>query len=340
MTDLDLPDATDQVPEYEDAGTRPRLSLTADVLDFRKCTRKYGLYKVRGFSGSSPTAEFVGTFAHRAMEEAWQHYRTHGVTPDHATVVDILEGVRTDLLDEGRSPHSWPAVFHAGFQVARLVATMTHLGRWPEVVDSERTFRSGRDGYVLEGVVDLILETDDGLLLWDFKSANDPRRSLVDPDASPRSRRAAERMIEDYTLQLRLYHALCETVLERAPTGCRLVFLGELGRAGIDFGDYDELRAAWAATDPEPVSPSDWAASIDRARDPDEPGLFYAVDTDPDLVADAMADFEATARDILSCRERDEWPAPAVEDLPSTQTCQDCDFLQSCEPAMSQRSGE
>ena len=63
------------IPRYKGEGGSPRLSLTSDILDHRKCQRKYGLYKVRGFEASAPTAEFVGTFAHRSMEKAWREAR-------------------------------------------------------------------------------------------------------------------------------------------------------------------------------------------------------------------------------------------------------------------------
>lgn len=337
MNPLDLPTAAEEVPAYEAATDRPRLSLTSDILDFRTCQRKYGLYKVRGFSGASPTAEFVGTFAHRAMEEAWQLSQQTGDPPTQSAMVDVLEQVRTDLLDEGRSPHSWPAVLHAGYQVLRMVATMADRSLFAAIVDSERTFRRGKSEYVLEGVVDMVLRDDAGPVLWDFKSARDPRRALGDGEATARGQRASRRRLDDYRLQLRLYHFLCESVLDQQPARCELVFLGELGRAAIDFGDYDSLEAAWTASDPEPVGSAQWQQCRESAASPTDPGLFYAVSNDPDEVAAAVSEFEETATAILSCRDADSWSAPDVSDLPSKQTCDDCGFLDSCAPALSQR---
>lgn len=337
---IDLPSRSEEIAEYEDSTNRPRLSLTSDVLDFRKCHRKYGMYKVRGFSGSSPTAEFVGTFAHRAMEEAWQQYQESHNPPTKEEMVSILEQLRQDLLDEGRSPHSWPAVLHAGYQVLCMTATMDELGLFESVVDSERTLRRGEQDFVLEGVVDLILNETEGQVLWDFKSAQDPRRSLGDPDATTRSRRASQQRLNDYSLQLRLYHYLCEAVLDEVPARCELIFLGEFGRADIKFSRFDSLEAAWNATSPDPLSDAEWNSQREGATGTENYGLFYSVSNSESEITDAIAEFEDTAQDILRCRDIDEWSAPAESELPSKQTCDDCDFLESCETAMRVRANE
>lgn len=337
---IDLPTSSDEVPKYEESTDRPRLSLTSDVLDFRKCHRKYGLYKVRGFSGSSPTAEFVGTFAHRAIEEAWQMYRKSGIPPSKTEMVEILEQLREDLLSEGRSPHSWHAVLHAGYQVLCMTVTMAELGLFKQIVDSERTLRSGEDSYIFEGVIDLILDEPQGLVLWDFKSARDPRRNLNDHEATSRSKRASKQRLIDYSLQLRLYHYLCESVLERIPAQCEVIFLGEFGRADIDFSDFDNLEDTWHATSPTPLTKMEWESLRSDARDIDTYGLFYSVSNSESEVTEAISEFEDTAADILHRRSTDKWPAPSNSELPSKQTCEDCDFLESCEPAMRVRTAE
>ena len=337
---IDLPSRPEEIAEYEESTNRPRLSLTSDVLDFRKCQRKYGMNKIRGFSGSSPTAEFVGTFAHRAMEEAWQLFQEEHCPPKKQEMVNILEKIRQDLLDEGRSPHSWPAVLHAGYQVLCMTATMNDRGMFESIVDSERTLRKGKEKFVIEGVVDLILDETEGLILWDFKSAQDPRRSLINPDATKRSQRASRQRLDDYSLQLRLYHYLCESVLEETPARCELIFLGEFGRADIDFSDYDNLEDAWHATSPDILSNNDW--NMQREDDTGEKnhGLFYSISNTKSEISDAITEFEKTAEDILYCQDADEWSPPTEAELPRKQTCEDCDFLESCEPAMRVRSND
>lgn len=335
---IDLPSRPEEITRYEESINRPRLSLTSDVLDFRKCNRKYGMNKIRGFSGSSPTAEFVGTFAHRGMEKAWQLFQQEHCPPTKQEMISALEKIRQDLLDEGRSPHSWPAVLHAGFQILRMTATMDELELFESIVDSERTLRKGEEKFVLEGVVDLILEESEGLILWDFKSAQDPRRSLINPDATNRSQRASKQQLDDYSLQLRLYHYLCESVLEEVPARCELIFLGELGRAEIDFSDYDNLEDAWYATTPTPISKEEWDNQRENTSEDNNKGLFYSVSNDKSDISDAITEFEQTAQDILHCRDADKWSAPIKSELPSKQTCDDCDFLESCEPAKLVRS--
>jgi hypothetical protein len=215
---------------------------------------------------------------------------------------------------------------------------MDELELFGSVVDSERTLRRGKQDFVLEGVVDLILNQAEGLVLWDFKSAQDPRRSLGDPDATKRSQRASQQRLSDYSLQLRLYHYLCKAVLDEVPARCEVIFLGEFGRADIDFSNFDNLEAAWHATSPDPAGDVGWNSQGKGTTGTENYGLFYSVSNTESEIANAIAEFEETAQEILRCRDEDEWSAPTESELPSKQTCDDCDFLESCETAMRVRS--
>ena len=334
-----VPENPQIIPDYEDSKIRPRLSLTSDILDYRHCRRKYGLYKVRRFSPSSPAAEFVGTFGHRSVEHAWRHFVSEGHAPSNAEMVELMEEIRHRMVnEEGRRPHSWHAVFRTGCQVMRLNRTLSELRIYPDVVDCERTLRVAQEDYMIEGIVDMILSTDGAITLWDFKAANDPRRILNNPVGSERSKRAVERILNDNALQLRLYHYLYQSTFQEFPTRCQLVFLGEIDIGGPRMSDYSSTREAWMDFHPKPIPESRWEELQRGASSSENPGLLYSVSTDPDRTSEALEEFNRTAISILSSRRQDIWPAPPFEELPRKQTCNDCDFLRSCPTAWPVRS--
>jgi len=325
-----------EIPRYKGEGGSPRLSLTSDILNHRKCQRKYGLYKVRAFEASAPTAEFVGTFAHRSMEKAWREAR-EGEPPDQTRMISIMEAIRSQLVhEEKRKPHSWNAVLKAGWQVMRMHSTLLQRGLYDSLIDMERRLRYSHDDYVLEGVIDAIFDSEESVMLWDWKAANDPRRVLNNNDATERSRNYNQRVMADYSLQLRVYHHLYERAVGRAPDECRIVFLGEIPVKHPPLKKRN-LTEAWADMDAEPLSDAEWDVFEAGSADPSTPGLFYTVSTESNEIGVAMEEFHDEALRILAAREVDEWCAPEQDCLPDRQTCLDCDFRKSC-PALKEVS--
>ena len=321
-----------KIPSYRAEKLRPRISLTSDVLDFRKCERKYGLYKVRGFQASAPTAEFVGTFAHRCLEKAWKEAR-QGTILDQSQMIKVMEDIRIQMVkEEKRNPHSWNAVLKAGRQVMRMHASLAARGMYANWFDSERTFRSLEGNFVLEGVVDALFEYDGNVMLWDWKASNDPRAIIIRKGVGQRSLNYAQRVIDDYSLQLRIYHHLYSRVIGITPHECRIIFLGEMPVEGEPLGKR-KLVDAWAEVKMTPLGNGEWEAFEKDSSNPSKPGLFYTVSTTTGDIESAVAEFHSTASEIITCRDGDRWEAPEQDCLPDKQTCQDCDFRKSC-PAL------
>jgi len=332
MTSSDFLNSESQIPSYRAERLRPRISLTSDVLDFRKCERKYGLYKVRNFQASAPTAEFVGTFAHRSLEKAWREAR-EGNSPNQDRMIKIMEDIRMQMVnEEKRNPHSWNAVLKAGRQVMRMHASLAARGMYATLFDSERRFRSLEGDFVLEGVVDALFEHDGNVMLWDWKASNDPRAIIIREGVTERSLNYAQRVIDDYSLQLRIYHHLYSRVIGITPQECRIIFLGEMPVEGEPLRKR-KLVDAWAEVEMTPLSDEEWAAFEKDSSDPSRPGLFYTVSTTTEDIESAVAEFHSTASEIITCRDVDRWEAPEQDCLPDRQTCQDCDFRESC-PAL------
>ena len=322
----------DNIPESRGTGVKPRLSLTSDVLDFLECQRKYGLYKVRGFASAAGTGEFVGTLAHRSLEQAWRHFKESGRPPSDLEMADILEKNRVALFaGENRRPRSWAAALNTGYRVLRMNRTLAERGIYAIVVGCERVLRVGDEKFVIEGVIDTVLNHDQGVTLWDWKATRDPRRLLGSPPGSPELR-TATRNLERYRMQLRLYAHLFHAATGERVASCRAVFLQEIplptSAAGTVAGD--ELHQLWKDASAVPISESEWSHFESKAASPTSAGLFLSVAVNDAEVEETVRSFRDTALNIIASRHADHWPAPAEKDLPEAQTCADCDFRDSC----------
>jgi hypothetical protein len=334
MTDINFLQSDADVPNYTSEVLKPRISLTSDVLDFRKCERKYGLYKIRNFQPSAPTAEFVGTFSHRSLETAWR-FAKQGQILTQEELTEEMERIRNQLVnEEKRNPHSWNAVLKAGRQVIRMHLTLASRGLYDSWFDSERRFRLLEGEFVMEGVVDALLEVDGQVILLDWKSANDPRGILNSDTATERSRNYAQRVVDDYSLQLKIYHHLYNKVVGVAPSRCIIVYLGEISVPAQPLGER-KLVDAWRDTTLTALTEEEWEHEDEKSIDAGHKGLFFTVDTSDNEIASALEQFRSTAQEIVECRSIDRWSAPEAAMLPDKQTCQDCDFRTSCPSLMS-----
>lgn len=310
------------VPPYRETEMKLVLSLTGDILAFRRCARQYGMQSVRGFALAHATQEFVGTFAHRSLARAFRHYREQRRAPTNAEMAGILNDVRELLREQKRRPHSWDVVRKVGCRVMRLNRSFETFGVYERIVDSERSLQTDDEEFVIQGRVDVI-QRGAGIELWDYKATQDPRRGIVSNRrgrSADIDRAAAQERLADYTLQLRLYAHLHREVYGEAPTACRLVFLNEIeveddAPDSVDYG----ARA---------VTASFWKPEGGPAE---QPGLFFSVAVGAQEVSQAVTGFRETGRAILSARRQDAWPAPQM--LPDTATCDACDLRYSCAPA-------
>jgi hypothetical protein len=266
------------------------------------------------------------------LEKAWKEARK-GTILDQSQMIKVMEDIRIQMVkEEKRNPHSWNAVLKAGRQVMRMHASLAARGMYANWFDSERTFRSLEGNFVLEGVVDALFEYDGNVMLWDWKASNDPRAILIREGVGQRSLNYAQRVIDDYSLQLRIYHHLYSRVIGITPHECRIIFLGEMPVEGEPLGKR-KLVDAWAEVEMTPLGNGEWEAFEKDSSNPSKPGLFYTVSTTTGDIESAVAKFHSTASEIITCRDGDRWEAPEQDCLPDKQTCQDCDFRKSC-PAL------
>jgi ATP-dependent exoDNAse (exonuclease V) beta subunit len=91
------------------------------------------------------------------------------------------------------------------------------------------------DGTTLEGYLDLVHRSTEGLVVVDYKT------DAVPDDA------ALDAKVATYRIQLAAYAVALEQVLDERVARCRLVFLREDGAHTVDVEDLDEARAEAAA---------------------------------------------------------------------------------------------
>ena len=85
----------------------------------------------------------------------------------------------------------------------RLNRTFEERGIYAKIVDTERLLQTDKEEFVIQGIVDVIQQSETQYELWDYKATRNPYRDLK--SKSKVDRRAAGDRLEDYTLQLRLY---------------------------------------------------------------------------------------------------------------------------------------
>jgi len=87
-----------------------------------------------------------------------------------------MESVRIQMVnDEKRRPHSWYSVQRAGFQIMIFNRTLEDQGIFKNIIDYERHLSIDDEDFVIEGVLDMIYSKGSNIIIWDYKSANDPR---------------------------------------------------------------------------------------------------------------------------------------------------------------------
>ena len=181
---------------------RPRIkqtySFTGDLKIYETCPRQYQFFREYDFTPSRSAVIFFGLLVHRSIEEI------------HRTALDG----RLHTLDEARIREQFERTFRfLCLSDVRPIDDTAKAAAFTQVIDYFRQNRDEmhrivetevdvsleKDGYVLAGVVDLLLGSDGKLELLDFKTS--PR-----PTHSPALMAAYERQLCTYAHILERRH--------------------------------------------------------------------------------------------------------------------------------------
>lgn len=282
------------VPPPKPSASRPRFSLTSDIVSFRRCARQYGYFGHDGFVPAESGQAFYGTIVHQVLDRCHRHYSglVPGVAPKtmptDADIDHYFGEVENALASHGVRRASQKAADKAK-KVLKAFNRVEGPTLYPRVFDTEYRLESDRVDYVLRGVVDVLATGAGGgdpasMEIWDYKGTKLPDLS--------------SKTLQDYTWQMCVYAELYKVRSGVYPAKAVLYFLNELDQ------------------EPEPVTRPLRAV--------------YEVQFTPKMIQDALKEFHVTAQDIMRCQAARSWPTPGKGQDPGKETCDICDIRWNC----------
>jgi hypothetical protein len=282
---------------------RMRISLTGDILSFRRCARQYGYFGHEGYVPSRASQAFYGNVIHQVLDRCHRYYRglevpgLKGVKPPDTKIEEFYDDVANALIAHGVRPHRL-ALKDSALPVLKKFNELEGDILYPRVKETEYRLEEDRQDFVLRGVVDVLAtgpEDDPGSYeIWDYKGSKKPDKT--------------SKRLEDYEWQMCVYAELYRNKTGTLPKRAILYFLNEL-----------EILLVPGAAQVRPKT------------------AVHVVDFNEPRIKTALSAFEATAKDIIACRMTRTWNAPGdVSEL--KETCDECDLRWKC-PAHLQPDG-
>jgi len=208
-----------QVPPPSPSQTKPRFSLTSDILSFRRCEKQYGAFGQDGFVPARATQAYFGSVIHQVLDLCHGHFADVKQLPTDDDIEDYFTSVENALRSHGIRPASGEVA-----KIAKLVLKRFNAVEgptlYPRVRDTEFRLEAERTGYVLRGVVDVLAadasdpQDPAKMEIWDYKGSKRPGNS------DPR--------LKDYEWQMAVYAELFKRVHGVYPRRAVLYFLNEL----------------------------------------------------------------------------------------------------------------
>lgn len=281
------------VIQQQTTASRPRFSLTSDILSFRRCSRQYSYFGNDGFVPAQATQIFYGTIIHQVLDRCHRHYwglignNTKGHLPQDADIDRYFDEVKNALRSHGVRPASQNVAEQARL-VVKIFNRVEGPTLYPLIKDTEFRLESERNQFVLRGVVDVLtrnpsLPNDPSQMeIWDYKGTRCPDLSSAE--------------MKDYLAQMCVYAELYKAREGSYPAKAILYFLNELNQT------------------PEPSSRP--------------PRAVYEVQLTDQDIQQALNEFDTTAQQIIQFRNSGVWPLPTS--LPPEETCDICDIRWNC----------
>src|SRR6266566_2096595 len=211
-----------RVKTVEEPKIRRAYSITMDILSFRRCSRQYGYFGVRGYVSAQATQLYFGIVIHEVLDRAHRQYRgliegrPPSIPSDH-DIEEYFDAVTEALKARGIRPYSQKARESAKGYLTRF---NSKYGKdlYPRVIDTEHRLRADMKDFYLHGVVDVLAQSEDSKLsqgreIWDYKGSK-----RVDSDSEE---------MKNYEFQMQVYAGLYRNRNGEYPTRAVLCFLGE-----------------------------------------------------------------------------------------------------------------
>jgi len=272
---------------------RPRFSLTSDIMSFRRCGRQYGHFGNDGFVPAQATQIFYGTVIHQVLDMCHRHWRglmgaPKDTLPSDEDVTRYFGEVRDALRFHGVRAVS-VEVGDQALHVIKVFNALEGPTLYDRVHESEFRLESDREDYILRGVVDVLARNAAAPEDWSQMEIWDYKGTNAP------SKTSAE--MKNYRWQMLVYAELYRQRSGVYPAKAVLYFLGEIKNTDPANGQRP-LRALTEIA----ITPAD--------------------------VAEALREFDKSARDIMAARAIGAWPLPTT--APPKGTCEICDIRWSC----------
>lgn len=277
----------------------PRFSLTADIIGYQRCPRQYGYFVERGFVPAHTVQIFYGTIIHEVLDRAHHHYkgfedpRTRGKIPTDKEIEKYFMEVESSLKTRGIRAISK----HLRDQALEVLKRFNKIeGRYlyPLVIDTEHRVRGIRRGYIIEGVVDVLIgsgadpnnppKDPSEWEIWDYKGQRRPRKG--------------DSELQYYKYQMLVYSALFKIKNGCLPKSAKIYFLNEL-------------------TNSTNVRPST---------------AILEIKISSKEINKALKEFDKIAKQIIKSKELGKWDPPNPRRAKEIiDTCIICDLRWSCQ---------
>ena len=289
--------------------TKPRYSVTADILAYQRCKRQYGFFAVRRYSPAHIVQLWYGLVIHQVLDKLHLHWlglmdpSTREQLPTDADVDRYFEQVLNSLKARGIKPIN-DHVKESAKNVLRISNRIEGPELYPNVLNTEYRLQKDKGDYIIHGIVDLLKGLDedvprgyDRVEIWDYKGSKFPQ--WKDP-ITGKVDKAKKLLFSYYKFQMLVYAGLYKEKTGKYPLKGIIYFMNELNKV------------------PEPTRrPSQAVYSVDF-RDPEN----------LEQIEHAMEVFDETVRQIERDKELDRWEPPM--EPPDKETCDICDLRWSC----------
>ncbi len=229
--------ASDKLMEIQERYVPKHLSPSS-ASSYRECARRWKFRYVDRLPDPPGEPAVTGTFAHMVLEKLMQE-PVENRTVDRAKELarelwPKLENSRDyqglDLDDEASLKFRWN-----GWKAIEGLWDLEDP-REVTVASTEQDVRVEINGVPFRGIIDRVDQTDDGLVVTDYKSGKAP----------------SERFSTNYATQMLLYAAALTELEGRKPAKAQLLYLGQKA-VEVEVTDenlteaVDELRTTWLA---------------------------------------------------------------------------------------------
>ena len=214
--------------ELKEVNIKKNYSFTSHISVYENCSLQYKFYKELGFTPVRVGQTIFGRLVHETLEDI--HKTAIRKEFDKITEENIRTWLDSNYDNISKSEHNYlaPRQIDAAYeQVIEYFKKKKDL--WSTIDEAEIEIGLVREKYILEGVVDLILNSDNTYELIDFKSEKKP---LIDENTEKLAR---------YRKQLEIYAYLIEKKLNKKISRMSLYYTAEKdGIPTISFENDNE----------------------------------------------------------------------------------------------------